>query len=323
MPREEQASSRKIYWIVTENCNLGCTYCYYNTGLEARVRAPQSTIEQKIELINQFPSFFDETVFTGGEALIHPDIYTLIEASKQRNLRVDLLTNGVLLTPENCQKLVDRQVDCVSVSLDSLDLVVNDEVRGKGARVRQGIENLLGVRSSSMAMEIMMTVTRKNLGSIRPMVDFCKARDINLWLDPVEINPNISRLEPLDLMKMTDVERQKFKEEFEYWVAQMGNSSLGAYAQSCLQVVSGQPVAGLTCGMGTDHFVVDVDGVLYPCFSRKDVALGNVYTDGLQQVLESSALGGEQSQLQAAVCVSLGCICMTMVTDYDPNNGKH
>jgi len=324
MTTEQQAEkTRKLYWIATEQCNLGCRYCYYNTALKDRMKTKPIPIEEKLKVIEEAKEFFDEIIFTGGEALLDPDIYVLVQATKEQGLKVDVLTNGVLLTSENCQKLVDLKVDCVSISLDSLDVGINDAQRGKTAMVRQGIENLLAIKSPEMVMEIMMTVTRKNIYSIKDMVDFCFENNLNLWLDPVEINPDAKKVKRFDLTLMDEEEKRILAEAFEYWVEKSGESPLSLYSQACLQLIAGEKATGISCDMGTDHFVLNPDGGLTPCFSREDINYGNVFNDGLIAVMGNMLIDEKQPELQNAACVALGCVCMTMVTEHDPYSNNY
>jgi len=322
MPANNPKKLRKLYWVETEKCNLECRYCYYNTALKQKTKTIEIPIEKKLELFNSIPEYFDEIVFTGGEALTDPDIFTLIAAAKKQGLKVDLLSNGVLLTTENCQKIISLGVDCVSISLDSLDEQTNDYLRGKTTSVIEGINRLLKMKSPTMAIEIMMTVTRKNISSIREMVDFCYDNNLNLWLDPAEINPNISRVKPLDLTLMSEDEKQVMTDGFSYWIDKLKKPSLSLYVQACLDLITGKKVTNINCDMGTTHFVLNPKGELNPCFSREDINYGNVFEVGLSAVMNNSLIIEKQPQLQKAVCLSLGCVCMTMVNENDPYQCK-
>jgi radical SAM protein with 4Fe4S-binding SPASM domain len=186
--------------------------------------------------------------------------------------------------------------------------------------VMQGIGNLLEARKNETEIEIMMTVTRENASSIRPMVDFCKNNRINLWLDPAEINPDVERVQHFDLTAMSTAELEILRQDFNYWAEQMGNHALQSYSEACIQIISGQKPENISCEMGTEHFVLDVDGSMYPCFSRKDINYGNVYEEGINTVMDNPLIKEKQPELQAAKCVSLGCVCMTIVSDYQPGN---
>lgn len=280
-------------------------------------------MEQKLRFVDQLrPPLVDELVLTGGEALLAEGIYEIIARAKGNGLKVGVLTNGILLTEENCKKLTDLKVDVVSVSVDSLDPKMNNQLRRNTGDATRGVKNLMAVKPQSMGVEIMMTVTRINTQSIRPMVDLCVEQGINLWLDPVEINPGVSRIAHLDLTKMNAEEIEALQADFEYWSKNMRNPTLKAYSEACIEILKGGTPTNINCEMGTNQFVVDVDGSMYPCFSRKDINYGNVYQKRLSEVLDNPLIPKKYTDLQAAGCVTLGCVCMTIVSDYTTNNNK-
>jgi MoaA/NifB/PqqE/SkfB family radical SAM enzyme len=59
-------------------------------------------------------------VFFGGfgEPLFHPDIVEMVAQAKKVGCRVELITNGTLLTPQCSRALIDAGLDLVWVSLD-------------------------------------------------------------------------------------------------------------------------------------------------------------------------------------------------------------
>lgn len=307
---------RKLYWVLTEACNLKCGYCYYNTDLKSKHRVPQRTLDEKVSLIGQFPGSFDEVIFTGGEALLDRNLPVLIEEVKKKGLKVDILTNGLDLTEERIREFADLGVDCISISLDSLEPSVNDQLRGGSEKVLTNIDNLLTLKPKDMAVEIMTTVTQHNLRDLRQLVDFCKEKDLLIWLDPVEINGDIPQLGHIDLTKMNPDDHKVLEQELTYWAEQMDNSALLPYSKASMQLVRGNKPDGVSCAMGTDHFVLEVDGSLHPCFSRSDINYGNVYESGLSPILENASNNIHQESLQAAECVRLGCVCMTIVSDF-------
>src|SRR3989338_1376887 len=122
--------NQKLYWVITNNCNLTCRHCYYNTGLEKRIIG-NLDFSKALELIDDFPKHFKEIVFTGGETLLYQHIFELAQYCKNKKLRVSVFTNGVLLNKINSKKLVDIGIDSISISLDSLSSEMNDYQRGR------------------------------------------------------------------------------------------------------------------------------------------------------------------------------------------------
>lgn len=304
-------NNRKLYWIITNSCNLACRYCYYNTGLEKRVREEFDLGKAKM-IVKQMPLFFNEVIFTGGETLLFPHIYELIKLCKNERLKVGILTNGVLLNKTNCKKLVNNKVDSISISLDSLNSSMNNYLRGKTKMVIKGIKELIKAnKKNRIKIEVSQTITKKNILSLHSMVDFCVKNKIFLWLDPVEVNKNLPYLKDISLDECSTEELQLIKKEMDYWVESMKIKSLKEYTNDCLSLIRGKRPEKISCPMGSTNFVLDIDGTIYPCFLRKDLDLGSIYNDKLKTILRSKKLTNNLLQLQQAKCVSLGCVCLT------------
>lgn len=306
---------RKLYWIVTNVCNLACQYCYYRTGLEERIPG-KFNASKALSLINQFPDFFNEIIFTGGEPLLIPSLFKLIKQCKNKGLRVGILTNGILLNKVNCQKISDLYIDFVSISLDSSSQEINDPLRGKTHLVLQGIKNILTFKQKSTTVEMMQTITKKNIFSIRPLVQFCQENNINLWLNPVDVGNNKSLAREIGLQSCSPNELLMLEKEMYCWARVMKNKALKKFVENCLFLIKNKKPRGISCSMGTSHFVLDVNGNMYPCFLRKDIYLGNIYKEKLKTIMNKNKLKSHQSSLRTAKCARLGCMCMTIAGKY-------
>jgi MoaA/NifB/PqqE/SkfB family radical SAM enzyme len=247
--------------------------------------------------------------------LFYSGIYDLISLLKKENLRVCLLTNGVLLNKENCKKLISLGVDSISISLDSLSPQINDLFRGRTNRVLDGINNLLAEAPKHTAITILQAFSRKNLEFIRPMIYFCKKNNLSLWLNPIQLNFNQPFFMDAKLENCSKEELDFLEKEMLYWAQNIRKISYQKYLRAkkyikfCLSLIRGKKPKEISCPMGNDFFVLDVEGNLYPCFLRKDIFLGNVYKEKLSTVLDTPQFKTTLSKLKTAYCVQLGCVC--------------
>ena len=117
-------------WNITQACNLTCQHCYQNA--HKRPDADELTTDEKLNLIDQMgEEFVPFVAFAGGEPLVAPDLWKVLERCRQRGIHVTLATNGTLLTPEMCARLKAANVKYVEVSLDSIDPEVHNAFRGQ------------------------------------------------------------------------------------------------------------------------------------------------------------------------------------------------
>ncbi len=110
------------------------------------------------------PSFH----FTGGEPLLHADLFPILEHGRRSGFSLALMTNGLLVTKNVAARLRDAGVGAVQVSLEGLQ-AVHDSIRGKGAfaRALRGIENLAG---AGIDTHINLTLSRTNVSQMDGLV---------------------------------------------------------------------------------------------------------------------------------------------------------
>ena len=72
-----------------------------------------------------------ETVFFGGmgEPLHHKDIIYMVQSASARGKRVELLTNGTLLSEDMVKKLLDAGLNMLWVSIDSFETEGYESIR--------------------------------------------------------------------------------------------------------------------------------------------------------------------------------------------------
>jgi MoaA/NifB/PqqE/SkfB family radical SAM enzyme len=113
--------SRPMYAqvVVTDDCNLTCTYCdEYTPG------APLIPIEELRRRIDRLDALGVQVYdFLGGEPLMHPDLAALVGHTKAKrggsNLAT-IITNAFLLTERKIHDLNDAGLDFMQVSVDSI-----------------------------------------------------------------------------------------------------------------------------------------------------------------------------------------------------------
>ncbi len=108
---------------LTDRCNLRCSYCMPEEGLDWMDRADQLTDDELIRLIRIAVTDLgvNELRFTGGEPLLRRGLEEIIAASAALDPRPDisLTTNGVGLA-RRAKALADAGVNRLNVSMDTL-----------------------------------------------------------------------------------------------------------------------------------------------------------------------------------------------------------
>lgn len=119
---------RSIDWQLTYACQLRCTHCYTESG---RRRAGKLSRRELLQIADTLVAMqVDCVLLVGGEPLLVPEIFDVIERLRAGGLRVSCFTNGIDVTSEHARRLAQLGSH-VHVSLDGASPAVHDAIRGR------------------------------------------------------------------------------------------------------------------------------------------------------------------------------------------------
>jgi Fe-coproporphyrin III synthase len=173
------ASCRRpiVVWSTTRTCNLRCVHCY--TDSENKKYSDELTTDEGLRLIDELADFsIPSLLFSGGEPLMRPDIFRLIEYAAKKNIRPVISTNGTLIDRDTARDIRNAGVVYVGISLDGME-DINDSFRGvKGAfkRAMQGFDNC---RSAGQRVGLRLTLTKRNYLDLHRIFDFIESAAIS------------------------------------------------------------------------------------------------------------------------------------------------
>lgn len=131
----------KVYIEPTDQCNITCRTCIRNAWNESLGRMTDATFERILESVQQLAPA--PTIFFGGlgEPLFHKQTVAWIARAKTSGARVELITNGTMLTEKRSRALIDAGLDVIWVSIDGATPESYADVR-LGAELPKVIANL-------------------------------------------------------------------------------------------------------------------------------------------------------------------------------------
>jgi MoaA/NifB/PqqE/SkfB family radical SAM enzyme len=106
--------------VVTYECNLSCRYCHEYTHGAPLV--PFETLARRVDALAELGALTYDLL--GGEPLLHPDIVEVVRRIKRGRRGVGFVTiisNAFKLTRELVDGLNDAGLDCMQVSVDTID----------------------------------------------------------------------------------------------------------------------------------------------------------------------------------------------------------
>lgn len=131
----------KLYIEITSRCNLNCQMCIQRVWNTPTGDMPPATFRDLMDQVCQLPVL--PTIHLGGygEPTFHPDFLEIVRLAKATGTRVELTTNGTLLTPTVTEALLELGLDRLVVSIDGVTPQHYQDIRVNGS-LQQVIDNL-------------------------------------------------------------------------------------------------------------------------------------------------------------------------------------
>ncbi len=131
----------KVYIEPTDNCNIACRTCFRNAWDEPMGRMSEATFAAFLDGLAELDS--KPMVYFGGigEPLFHRRTPEWIARVKALGARVEMITNGTMLTEKRSRELVDAGLDLLWVSIDGATPESYADVR-LGAELPAVVANL-------------------------------------------------------------------------------------------------------------------------------------------------------------------------------------
>ncbi len=167
-----------VAWQITNECNLACMHCIEESGPGKKFK-DELDRDQVFAVLEQMMALeVPYLSFSGGEPMMHPHFYEMVDYVCSRGSQLKIETNGHLLTAENAARLRELGVKAVQVSLDGATRPSFNKIRvlGELDRVIEGIRHL---RDAGVPIEINFSPTRFNIHEIGDVVDM--AHDLGAY----------------------------------------------------------------------------------------------------------------------------------------------
>jgi radical SAM protein with 4Fe4S-binding SPASM domain len=164
-----------ISWNVTRQCNLSCKHCYLPAGMEGGGRGDRElNTKEALGVIDQISIVNHEAmlILSGGEPLLRGDILELAAYASSKGMMVVLGSNGLLIDKRVASSLTRCGVTGISISLDSADPTIHDEVRSFDGAWQQAVKAVSICRSEGLSVQINAVVTKTNYREIPTLIEF-------------------------------------------------------------------------------------------------------------------------------------------------------
>lgn len=283
--RAEEHPLRQLFWECTLRCNLRCLHCGSDCKVDSL--APDMPAADFLHAIDTITPHVDPhhlmIIITGGEPLLRPDLEEVGRELFRREYPWSIVTNGLLLTRERLQRLLDAGLRSITISLDGMEEEHN-WMRGHDHSFARALEAIrLLTQTEGLEWDIVTCVNQRNfphLRTFRDMIYEVGVRDWRLFtIFPVgraARHPEL-QLPPQDFRRLLDfIEETKHEGKMHAQYACQG--FLGEYEGRVRDHL-------FSCQAGISVASILIDGSISSCMSiRYNHRQGNIYKDNFMDV---------------------------------------
>ena len=279
----------RLFWECTLRCNLNCRHC----GSDCRKTAclPDPELQDLLSVLDSAPENIDRSrimvITTGGEPLVRPDIVQVGREIRKRGYIWGMVSNGMLLTKEKFDELLQAGLECFSMSFDGFEEEHN-WMRGSDVSFKRADAAIdwLVENNDVLAWDLITCVNRRNLDSLERFKEYLISRGVKRWriftVAPIGRAASDSELmlsdrEFIGLMEFIAKTRREDRIGLEYSC----EGFLGPYEGEVRNHY-------FNCTAGVNVASVLSDGSISGCLSiRSDFHQGNIHTDNFWDVWEN------------------------------------
>ena len=272
---------------VTERCNLNCKYCYMGKSDLSAPFTDYSKIEKLLTLMKN--NFVNTIEITGGEPMMHPDIFQVLKYSIMNFSFVSILTNGIYFPDHIVEYLTEfKDKVFVQVSVDGSNEEVSSVMRGAKNTSNKTIQTIKKLIQNKISHRIAMVVDFENVFDIENVILNLKAIGVrNITITFSNELGNAEREKESTKTLFLDI----FTKHGEY-IAEIVERHSDIVNVELNDIEESKFLNSRNCGAGTKTVVINHLGDVYPCPMLNEGAkiMGNILKDDYFNIFNVSEL---------------------------------
>ncbi len=159
-----------VQWSLTGRCNYKCRHCFMSAPDYC---GKDLTLEQIRHILDELVTCGIRTVsLTGGEPLVHPNFYEILDEIKARKIEVDTLySNGELVDEHLLDELKKRDLNpAFHISFDGMGW--HDWLRGVKGAEESAVRAFKLLHERGYQTSTSMCLHKHNIGDLKQNIDF-------------------------------------------------------------------------------------------------------------------------------------------------------
>jgi MoaA/NifB/PqqE/SkfB family radical SAM enzyme len=168
---------------MTQACALACRHC--RAGAIPEHHPLELEYEESLRLLRQLAGFGDplpQLVLTGGDPLLRPDLFALIDAARALGIAVAVTPAATpLLTREVLAQLVEHGVDALGLSLDGSTAERHDGIRRVPGCYDITLQAIRWAGELGLPLQVNALVGAETVDDLAATYELLRAQPVTRW----------------------------------------------------------------------------------------------------------------------------------------------
>lgn len=288
-----------VHFQITRNCNLRCHFCgqWGKKGFFSDASGKNMTFDDWKNVVSQLDEYrknnntqIDITVW-GGEPLVSPYFDELVNYLHDRNYKIAIVTNGVLIDKHT--ETIKKCIDKIYLSLDGTQ-AIHDSIRGNGV-FEKVIENIKLIKHHNIT--IMSVITEELINDFMDYLQLINELNVQalylqdmIALDSDEIHHYQKWMKDVFDITASDIDSWEhngttdFGKKIDTFIAEMDQTMLN------YQIVHKNHFSDInrSCMSPFRHIHIAWNGNVLYCTDFYDFFAGNVKKEKLIEIFDNS-----------------------------------
>ena len=183
---------KDLFLEVTSRCNARCEHCGSSCG-DFISKDEVSADDLKKALLDISKHYNANDILlnvTGGEPLVRKDLFEIMDYANKLGFRWGMTSNGMLINDEVINKMIETNMETISISLDGLKETHESfrKVPGSFDKIIKNIKKLQNVPSIKI-VQVTTVANKKNLNELEDLYNLMKELNVISWrvinVDPI------------------------------------------------------------------------------------------------------------------------------------------
>ncbi len=258
---------------ITNECNLCCLHCFNNSGNPHPNEMSTEDILSLLDTLSSMGVF--HITFTGGEPLLHPHVFKIIEHARRMPMSVDIFTNATLITEDIVERFKILGIRQFNISVDSIDETIHDTFRGKKGSLKRTLRAINLLCEAGFSVKLAISLNQYNKDRIIDILKYFKENN-QTDFDTMPVRYSGRGVDGLSIT--LDEYYQNLVEQFTYLKKEFPEG-----------ITKIRRKKRKTCSIGRDSIGIKSNGTIIPCPGcDRGPDLGNVRDSNLEELWEEN-----------------------------------